>query len=62
MGGEFDQSYIIYTYENFIMKPTKTIKKEKRRGKEVKKNNVEGLILIKVHYMHAYKYHNGTFV
>jgi hypothetical protein len=66
--GENDQStlYICihihlcaYIYENSIMKPTKTIKKGKFRG-SLRKSNVDGVNLTKVHYMSVCKYHNET--
>jgi hypothetical protein len=42
-------------YESRIMKPIKTIK----RG-EGKERVIEGVDMIKIHYMHEWKYHNKT--
>jgi hypothetical protein len=39
------------------MKPTKTVKKGGLR-----KSNIDGVSLIKVHYVYVFKYHNETSV
>jgi hypothetical protein len=54
--------YNIYTYMKIAhWNPQKAIKKEGQWGKDSKKSNVNGVNLIKVHFMHACsKYHNKT--
>jgi hypothetical protein len=40
------------------MKPTKTVKKEGEEEGRLRKSNMGGGNLIKVHYIHVGKYHN----
>jgi hypothetical protein len=48
--------YFIYMYKSRIMESINIFKGEERGQKRV----TEEVNLIKVHYMHVWKYHNGT--
>jgi hypothetical protein len=45
------------TIQNSQKRPknTQKVRKRKKRGKVVKKSNIDGVNLIKVHYMHVHK-------
>jgi uncharacterized membrane protein YkgB len=44
--------YVAYMYENSTMKPTNNVEKEGEKGGWLRKNNIDGVNLIKVYYVH----------